>query len=108
MTELCSAITVLSKAAYADAKAHGLYDDISLAHEMRTEDFIRRRLALLVREEVAEMYEAAKEPEHYAEEMADVVIMCLSAAGHMGIDLGEQVGRKMEINAKRPYGHKTP
>lgn len=107
MMDAFEALKNLSQHAYTDAKARGLYDDVSLSFEMRTEDFVRRRLTLLIREEVCEMYEAAKQPEYYAEEMADVVIMCMSAAGHLGIDLGAQVKRKMEINANRPYGHKT-
>ena len=98
----------IARAAYEDAKAHGLYDDVNLCPQKRSEEFIRRRLTLLIREEVCEMWDAHRDPPHFAEEMADVVIMCMSAAGHLGIDLAAEVKRKMEINQNRPYGHKTP
>lgn len=101
------ALAFLSKQAYEDAKAHGLWDDVNVCRSLRTEDFVRRRCTLLVREEVCEMYEAAKNPVHFAEEMADVVIMCMSAAGHLGIDLAAEVRRKMEINQKRPFRHQA-
>ena len=46
------------------------------------------------------------DPAHFAEELADVVIMTMSAAGHLGIDLAAKIRSKMEINEHRPYGHK--
>lgn len=94
------------QAAYADAQAHGLYDDDTLSLETHSVEYVRKRLTLLIREEVCEMWDAFKDPAHFAEEMADVVIMCMSAAGHLGIDLAQEVQRKMEINKGRPYGHK--
>ncbi len=100
-------IKTLSAAAYADAKAHGLYDDVNLCLEKRSIEFVRKRLTLLIREEVCEMWDAHQEPDHFAEEMADVMIMCMSASAHLGIDLESQILRKMEVNRKRPYGHKT-
>lgn len=96
----------ISHSAYEDAKAHGLYDDDTLSLEKHSVEYIRKRLTLLIREEVSEMWDAFKDPAHFAEEMADVVIMCMSAAGHLGIDLAQEVQRKMEINEGRPYGHK--
>ena len=101
------AFAFIAQNAYEDAKAHGLYDDVNLCPQKRSAEFIRRRLTLLIREEVCEMWDANKEPAHFAEEMADVVIMCMSAAGHLGIDLAAEVKRKMEINQSRSYGHKT-
>lgn len=94
------------QAAYADAQAHGLYDDDTLSLETHSVEYVRKRLTLLIREEVCEMWDAFKDPAHFAEEMADVVIMCMSAAGHLGIDLAQEVQRKMKINERRPYGHK--
>lgn len=96
----------IARCAYDDAKAHGLYDDDTLSLESHSVEYIRKRLTLLIREEVCEMWDAFREPAHFAEEMADVVIMCMSAAGHLGIDLAQEVQRKMEINEGRPYGHK--
>ena len=101
------AFSFIAQHAYADAKTHGLYDDQTLAREAHSDVYIRKRLALLIREEVCEMWDAVQDAPHYAEELADVVIMCMSAAGHMGIDLAAEVKRKMGINETRPYGHKT-
>ena len=39
------------------------------------------------------------------EELADVIIIALSAAGHIGVNIDEAVRRKMEINRARPYKH---
>lgn len=101
------AFAFIAQNAYEDAKAHGLYDDQTLVREEHSDVYIRKRLALLIREEVCEMWDAVQDAPHYAEELADVVIMCMSAAGHMGIDLAAEVKRKMTINESRPYGHKT-
>ena len=103
---LFDALGFIAKEAYKDAKEHGLYDDENLSLEKRSDTFVRKRLTLLIREEVCEMWDAFKDPAHFSEEMADVVIMCMSAAGHLGIDLAQEVQRKMEINEGRPYGHK--
>lgn len=97
----------IALSAYEDAKAHGLYDGEDLSFEDHSVEYVRKRLTLLIREEVCEMWEAYNDDSHFAEEMADVVIMCMSAAGHLGIDLAEAVKRKMKINQQRPYGHKT-
>lgn len=102
---LFDALGFIAKEAYNDAKEHGLYDDENLSLEKRSGTFVRKRLTLLIREEVCEMWDAAQDPVHYAEELADVVIMCMSAAGHMGIDLAAEIKRKMDVNRKRPYGH---
>jgi NTP pyrophosphatase (non-canonical NTP hydrolase) len=39
------------------------------------------------------------------EELADVVIMAMSAAGYLGIDIDAAIRRKMEINKARPWKH---
>lgn len=59
-----------------------------------------------IRQEVDEQEEAAGDAAHYREELADVVIIALSVAGHLGIDIGHEVARKMEINQKRTKKHK--
>ena len=100
------AFAFIAKNTYEDARAHGLYDDDTLSLENHSVEYVRKRLTLLIREEVCEMWDVFKDPAHFAEEMADVVIMCMSAAGHLGIDLAQEVQRKMEINERRPYGHK--
>lgn len=89
-----SAIKEIAQEIYQDAKAHGLYDDANLCAERRSVPYVRRRLVLLIKEEVCEAYEAYQDPVHYAEELADIMIMCMSAAEHMGINIAQQVQRK--------------
>lgn len=100
-----SALREIAQEVYQDAKDHGLYDDINLCLGKRSVPFVRRRLCLLIREEVCEAYESYQDGENYAEELADVVTMTLSAAQHLGIDIAQQVERKMGINRTRPYKH---
>lgn len=100
------AFAFVAKNAYEDAKMHGLYDDDTLSLEKHSVEYVRKRLTLLIREEVCEMWDAFRDAAHFSEELADVVIMAMSAAGHLGIDLAAEVKRKMAINEQRPYGHK--
>lgn len=39
--------------------------------------------------------------DHFREELADVIITALSAAGYLGIDIDKAVQEKMEINRGR-------
>lgn len=82
--------------AYEDAVAHGLWNDES-AYEC----------AVRISNEVDELMDAAHDPHHFAEELADVIIMALSTAGHLGIDIHGEVVRKMVINVNRPYRHEV-
>ena len=41
----------------------------------------------------------------FCEELADAIIMSLSVAGKLGIDIDAAVRRKMEINKARPWKH---
>ena len=102
-----SALASIAEAAYLDAEAHQLWDSKYALDDRRGMDYVRRVHVIPIREEVCELWDAAHDPDHYAEEMADVVIMCMSAAGHLGIDLAGAIRRKMLINQKRPQGHKT-
>lgn len=96
----------LAQDIHKDAVAHGLWDDPTCALDNpEGMDYVRRRCALLVREEVCELWEAAADPAAYAEELADVIIMAMSTAGHLGIDITSQILRKVEINKKRPFRH---
>lgn len=63
--------------------------------------------ALRIADEVDELRDATNDPLHYAEELADVIIMALSVAGHLGIDVDAEVRRKIEINQKRPWRHEV-
>lgn len=87
---------------YYDARLHGLWGNTEKAS-----DFEKRVAgAVRIEDEVQEMMDAANDPAHYAEELADVVITCLSTAGLLGIDIGTEVSQKMLFNRCRPYQHK--
>ena len=79
---------------YNDAVDHGLWENES-AYES----------AVRISDEVDELMDAASDPHHFAEELADVIIMSLSVAGHLGIDIDAEVRRKVEINHDRPWKH---
>lgn len=87
---------------YADAVKHGLWEGCNGSSDYET----RVAGAVRIEDEVQEAMDAAADPDHYAEELADVVITCLSVAGKLGIDISGEVQRKMLINRCRPYQHK--
>ena len=91
---------------YEDAVAHGLWDKYKYYPATDCVDFIRDEVIEL---EYAAMnwrngYEENSElyPE-FCHELADVIIMSLSVAGKLGIDIDAAVRRKMEINKARPW-----
>ena len=98
---------------YQDAVAHGLWEGAELAVAVECaqrgsewkEDLLRSACAQKIWDEAVELDEAWKSREHYSEELADVVIMCMSVAGKLGIDIDAAIRRKMEINKKRPWKH---
>ena len=99
-------LNTMRDAIYEDAVAHGLWDDYYPATDCV--DFIRDEMIEL---EYAAMnwrngYEENSEfyPE-FCHELADVIIMSLSVAGYLGIDIDAAVRRKMEINKERPWKH---
>ena len=54
--------------------------------------------------EVGEAYEAyIKKHDNLGEELADVAIYLMGLAGMVGLDLQEEVEKKMAINEKREY-----
>lgn len=91
-----SNLNVLRNLVYTDAVAHGLWGNES-AYES----------AVRISDEVDELMDASCDPHHFAEELADVIIMALSVAGHLEIDIHDAVTRKMEINVSRPYRHEV-
>ena len=95
-------LTTLKTLVFADAMAHGLWDGAAKASEFEK----RCAAAVRIQDEVQELMDAANDPAHYAEELADVVIMALSTAGLLGIDIEIEVDRKMLINRCRPYQHR--
>lgn len=104
-----ASLNTLRDAIFEDAVAHGLWDKYKYYPATDCVDFIR--------DEVNELEYAAmnwrngynENSEFYSEfcqELADVIIMCLSVAGKLGIDIDAEVRRKMEINKGRPWKHR--
>ena len=92
---------------YEDAVAHGLWEDyhIGLSGDLLDECHD------LIYDEVDELDNAIEDfynghgIDRFAEELADVVIMCFSVAGKLGIDIDAAIRRKMEINKGRAWKH---
>ena len=103
-----ASLNTLRDAIFDDAVAHGLWDKYKYYPATDCVDFIRDEVIEL---EYAAMnwrngYEENSElyPE-FCHELADVIIMSLSVAGYLGIDIDAAVRRKMEINKARPWKH---
>lgn len=98
-------LNTLRDAIYEDAVAHGLWDD--------EEDYMPTDCMYFIKDEVCELDCAAIDWEDdvcndnsaFCEELADVIIMSLSVAGYLGIDIDAAVRRKIEINKGRPWKH---
>lgn len=99
---------------YSDAVAHGLWDETEALRVWaycgkRTKyaiDRVRREdCAVRIKDEVIELFDSAYDAIHYAEELADVIITALSAAGYLGIDIDKAVQEKMKINRGREWRH---
>ncbi len=80
---------------HSDAVDHGFWSNNELKGEC----------VKMILDEVDELMEATSDSAHFAEELADVIIMSLSVAGHLGIDIDAEVRRKMKINHDRPWRH---
>lgn len=109
---------------YSDAVAHGLWDGDYLRKTPRSNDCLRdsgilqiykiinteRELARInatfrVFLENQELLESVLVEDHFAEELADVIITALSAAGYLDIDIDKAVREKMKINRGREWRH---
>lgn len=111
---------------YDDAVKHGLWDEDYLLKTLVNSDVVRdsgllqiykivnteqemRRVHATLRVflENQELLETVLEEEedHFTEELADVIITALSAAGYLGIDIDKAVRAKMEINRGREWRH---
>ena len=103
----------LRDAVYADAVAHGLWEDADkFAKEFAEKESMEKfskwyEAANLIFFESEEILSAVEEYnyDNAIEELADTIIMCMSAAGYLGIDIDAAVRRKMEINKGRPWKH---
>ena len=109
---------------YSDAVAHGLWDEMHIWKLIATnEDFRKSGIAdvityansdetrknviaaLFISMEIRELIFATEDTNHFREELADVIITALSAAGYLGIDIDKAVREKMEINRGREWRH---
>ncbi len=111
---------------YSDAVAHGLWDEDYLLKTLVNSDVVRdsgllqiykivnteqevRRVhaTLRVFMENQELLKSVldEEEDYFREELADVIITALSAAGYLGIDIDKAVQEKMEINRGREWRH---
>lgn len=101
------ALTQLAAQVHKANKDKGFYDNpLSLVEQLA-----------LVHSEVSEAVEAERagdsrlriadngKPEGVPSELADVVIRVLDICGHLGIDIGDAIERKLAYNATRPYKH---
>ena len=87
---------------YRDAIEHGLFEEFD---QIKDPVKKRRKLAMRIMEEAAEMYAAEGDPEHYAEEAADVTLMTGDVCGYLGIDWHGAVMSKKAYNKTRPWKH---
>lgn len=109
---------------YSDAVKHGLWDETHIWKLIATnEDFRKSDIAdvitsansdetrknaiatLFVSMEIRELIFATEDTDHFREELADIIITVLSAAGYLGIDIDKAVRAKMEINRGREWRH---
>lgn len=104
--EILKALHQLSEAIYVDACDHGLWDDPTVVLDNPNGmKYVRRRCLLLIREELSEACEAAGDAARFAEELADVIIMAMSTALHLRVDLPAAIMKKLVYNQTRPYKH---
>lgn len=109
---------------YDDAVKHGLWDEMHIWKLIATnEDFRKSGIAdvityasgdetrknaiatLFLVMELRELIFAVDDVNNFREELADVIITALSAAGYLGIDIDKAVRKKMEINRGREWRH---
>ena len=111
-------LNTLREAIYQDAVAHGLWEEHDYYYsQMKSVQAIcpeaeidvameeKEHCARLIESECYELAGASEDAELYAEELADVIIMSMSVAGKLGIDIDAAIRRKMEINKQRPWKH---
>jgi NTP pyrophosphatase (non-canonical NTP hydrolase) len=100
-------LNALRDAIYQDAVEHGLWEE---------NEKWPVTCATRISDEADELMDAGADWEDegfylddpdqaYSEELADVVIMCMSVAGALDIDIDAAIRRKMEINKGRPWKH---
>lgn len=95
--EMGKTVNDLCREAYQTAMKNGFHSD---PVEMGT------KLAL-IHSEVSEALEADRKGDYdnFVEELADVCIRVFDLCGAMGIDLGNAIDEKMEVNKGRGWKH---
>lgn len=87
---------------YEDSVGHGLMEE----YQSMSGPELCKALVERIGKELLEAYEAASaNKEHYAEELADIVIMCLVAAARNDIDLADAIEKKRIANVYREWRH---
>jgi NTP pyrophosphatase (non-canonical NTP hydrolase) len=86
-----------------DFRKSGIADVITYANSDETRKNVIA--ALFISMEIRELIFATEDADHFREELADVIITALSAAGYLGIDIDKAVREKMEINRGREWRH---
>jgi NTP pyrophosphatase (non-canonical NTP hydrolase) len=111
--ESAAYLNALARAIHAGARAKGFYDREFVADpESRYDNaipnpsFPAEKLLLIV-SEVSETLDALRDadPDHEAEELADVIIRCLDYAAWRGVDVDAAVAAKVATNRDRPRLH---
>lgn len=113
-------LNALRDAIYEDAVAHGLWERTDYTVEkaikeaercgdpfVDTDSVLRSWAMEPLRKEINELEMASESEEEYAEELADVIIMSMSIAGKMGINIDAAIRRKMQINKERSWKHEN-
>lgn len=96
-----STLNQLAQDIHANSQAKGFYEPI----DIRTLESALK--LLLVVGEVSEAIEALRDgnPEHEAEEVADVFIRLLDYCAWKGFDIDYEITKKHEYNKTRPHKH---
>jgi len=95
---------------HENADKHGFWRDIeSIVDPLENNamnNAITTRIMLIVCE-LAEATEGLRknDAQNFNEELADVAIRLFDLCGGLGINLEEEITKKMAINADRPYKH---
>lgn len=111
-----SAVNRLCREAHKNAFEHGFYDSDKITEQVLISEgcaldahHTRMKLArlALIGSEVGEAVRAVQHGNRvgFAEELADICIRVFDMCGWLGIELGDEIIRKMEINRSRPYMH---